>query len=306
MPVHTTSLAKWYRMQRVCTPWLLNARLQCRILQSGLQGSNDTWEAECSNCRVLHLKVECSQTLIVCARSWCLPFVDADHFRWQKHLLSLKDHQGNTALHLAVIEGMAEPVQVLLQAGANINTPGLLSFMLVLLWGRFGQMSGSNCSFVGHLDFHVQMVGHGLSRHVAMWTVWSWSACHTTCTSMQEMKQHNTGTHECFQSDATAGVSSMHSRLLSAVLNCSECSTNALVRCSLLCQVSDVGYAAWNVCSAAWQQVTLLPIGKELCVQPQHRLDRAHYSFCVAEPPWYALLELHGAWAVMMMWRIIV
>ncbi|KAL0017956.1 hypothetical protein WJX77_008045 [Trebouxia sp. C0004] len=47
-----------------------------------------------------------------------------DHFKWQKHLLSLKDHQGNTALHLTVMEGMAEPVQVLLQAGADINTPG--------------------------------------------------------------------------------------------------------------------------------------------------------------------------------------
>ncbi|DBA98693.1 TPA: Ankyrin repeat and death domain-containing protein 1B [Trebouxia sp. C0004] len=56
-----------------------------------------------------------------------------DHFKWQKHLLSLKDHQGNTALHLTVMEGMAEPVQVLLQAGADINTPGLLSFIPVLL-----------------------------------------------------------------------------------------------------------------------------------------------------------------------------
>ncbi len=63
-----------------------------------------------------------------------MPLVNADHFRWQKHLLSLKDHQGNTALHLAVIEGMAEPVQVLLQAGANINTPGLLSFISALLY----------------------------------------------------------------------------------------------------------------------------------------------------------------------------
>ncbi|DBA77943.1 TPA: hypothetical protein ACH3X2_008364 [Trebouxia sp. C0005] len=48
----------------------------------------------------------------------------ADHFRWQKHLLNLKDHQGNTALHVAVIEGMTEPVQVLLQDGADINTLG--------------------------------------------------------------------------------------------------------------------------------------------------------------------------------------
>ena len=62
--------------------------------------------------------------------SECMAFVDADHFRWQKHLLSLQDHQGNTALHLAVIEGMAEPVQALLQAGADINTPGLLSSMM--------------------------------------------------------------------------------------------------------------------------------------------------------------------------------
>jgi len=53
-------------------------------------------------------------------------------FRWEKHLLSLKDHQGNTALHLAVMEGMAEPVQIMLQAGADINTPGLPSFPPVL------------------------------------------------------------------------------------------------------------------------------------------------------------------------------
>ena len=48
----------------------------------------------------------------------------ADHFRWQQHLLRLKDHQGNTALHLAVIEGLPESVQVLLQAGADTDTPG--------------------------------------------------------------------------------------------------------------------------------------------------------------------------------------
>ncbi|KAL3131575.1 hypothetical protein ABBQ38_007875 [Trebouxia sp. C0009 RCD-2024] len=48
----------------------------------------------------------------------------ADHFRWQQHLLRLKDHQGNTALHLAVIEGLPESVQLLLQAGADTATPG--------------------------------------------------------------------------------------------------------------------------------------------------------------------------------------
>lgn len=66
-----------------------------------------------------------------CAALGCLPadFLCecADHFRWQKHMLSLKDHQGNTALHLAVMEGQPESVQLLLQAGANINTPGLLT-----------------------------------------------------------------------------------------------------------------------------------------------------------------------------------
>ncbi len=50
--------------------------------------------------------------------------VGADHFRWQKHMLGLKDHQGNTALHLAVMEGFTESVQLLLQAGVDINTPG--------------------------------------------------------------------------------------------------------------------------------------------------------------------------------------
>lgn len=49
----------------------------------------------------------------------------ADHFLWQKHLLSLKDHQGNAALHLAVIEGVQESVQLLLQAGADTATPGM-------------------------------------------------------------------------------------------------------------------------------------------------------------------------------------
>lgn len=48
----------------------------------------------------------------------------ADLFRWQQHLLRLKDHQGNTALHLAVMEGLPESVQLLLQAGADTNTPG--------------------------------------------------------------------------------------------------------------------------------------------------------------------------------------
>lgn len=52
---------------------------------------------------------------------WCLA---ADHFRWQQHLLGVKDHQGNTALHLAVMEGMPESVQLLLQAGADTKTPG--------------------------------------------------------------------------------------------------------------------------------------------------------------------------------------
>ena len=45
-------------------------------------------------------------------------------------MLSLKDHQGNTALHLAVMEGQPESVQLLLQAGANIDTPGLLSSLV--------------------------------------------------------------------------------------------------------------------------------------------------------------------------------
>lgn len=48
----------------------------------------------------------------------------ADRFRWQQQLLRLKDHQGNSALHLAVIEGLPESVQLLLQAGANTDTPG--------------------------------------------------------------------------------------------------------------------------------------------------------------------------------------
>ena len=48
-------------------------------------------------------------------------------------MLSIKDHQGNTALHLAVMEGVPESVQLLLQAGANINTPGLLSPLVLML-----------------------------------------------------------------------------------------------------------------------------------------------------------------------------
>ena len=39
-------------------------------------------------------------------------------------MLRLKDHQGNTALHLAVIEGLPESVQLLLQAGADTTTLG--------------------------------------------------------------------------------------------------------------------------------------------------------------------------------------
>lgn len=50
--------------------------------------------------------------------------VSADHFNWQQHLLGLKDHQGNTALHLAAIEGLPETVQLLLQAGADTTTVG--------------------------------------------------------------------------------------------------------------------------------------------------------------------------------------
>lgn len=50
--------------------------------------------------------------------------VSADHFKWQQHLLGLKDHQGNTALHLAAIEGLSETVQLLLQAGADTSTLG--------------------------------------------------------------------------------------------------------------------------------------------------------------------------------------
>lgn len=50
--------------------------------------------------------------------------VSADHFKWQQHLLRVKDHQGNTALHLAVIEGLPESVQWLLQAGADTTTLG--------------------------------------------------------------------------------------------------------------------------------------------------------------------------------------
>ena len=50
--------------------------------------------------------------------------VGADHFRWQQHLLRIKDHQGNTALHLAVMEGLPDSVQLLLQAGADTTTLG--------------------------------------------------------------------------------------------------------------------------------------------------------------------------------------
>lgn len=42
----------------------------------------------------------------------------------QQQLLQVKDHQGNTALHLAAMEGLAECVQLLLQAGAPVNLPG--------------------------------------------------------------------------------------------------------------------------------------------------------------------------------------
>ena len=50
--------------------------------------------------------------------------VSADHFSWQQHLLGLKDHQGNTALHLAAMEGLPESVQLLLQAGADTTMLG--------------------------------------------------------------------------------------------------------------------------------------------------------------------------------------
>ena len=42
----------------------------------------------------------------------------------QQQLLQLTDHQGNTALHLAAVEGLPESVQLLLQAGAPINLQG--------------------------------------------------------------------------------------------------------------------------------------------------------------------------------------
>lgn len=42
----------------------------------------------------------------------------------QQQLLQLRDHQGNTALHLAAVEGLPESVQLLLQAGAPINLQG--------------------------------------------------------------------------------------------------------------------------------------------------------------------------------------
>ena len=45
----------------------------------------------------------------------------------QRQLLQLRDHQGNTALHLAAVEGLPESVQLLLQAGTPINLPGQLS-----------------------------------------------------------------------------------------------------------------------------------------------------------------------------------
>ena len=48
----------------------------------------------------------------------------ADHVGCQQYLLGLKDHQGNTALHIAVMEGLPESVQILLQAGADASTPG--------------------------------------------------------------------------------------------------------------------------------------------------------------------------------------
>lgn len=134
-----------------------------------------------------------------------MSFVLADHFRWQKHLLNLKDHQGNTALHVAVIEGMTEPVQVLLQAGADINTLGVLSFTPALLGGSSRQRFDG--SVAAHLNFHVQTTCRWWSRHVAMsGALRSWSACQTLCTSMQQMKQHKMGRHECIQSDATADM----------------------------------------------------------------------------------------------------
>ena len=61
---------------------------------------------------------------------------DTDHFRWQKHMLDLKDHQGNTALHLAVMGGVTESVQLMLQAGANINVPGTTMLHLAHVCGQ--------------------------------------------------------------------------------------------------------------------------------------------------------------------------
>ena len=71
---------------------------------------------------------------------------DADHFRWQNCLLGLKDHQGNTALHLAVMEGSTESVQLLLQASANTETPGALTDCL--LWAYDTRYIQAVCQFV--------------------------------------------------------------------------------------------------------------------------------------------------------------
>lgn len=57
----------------------------------------------------------------------------------QQQLLQLRDHQGNTALHLAAMEGLIESVQLLLQAGAPINLPG--QCLLMHFYGNVWHMS---------------------------------------------------------------------------------------------------------------------------------------------------------------------
>ena len=108
-----------------------------------------------------HVQHVC-QSLLYYTQPCCTPglwithlCLRSDHFRWQQHLLGLKDHQGNTALHLAVMEGIPESVQLLLQAGADPNTLGMTSVL-----SRFDAVSHTHAAICACHDGDLFVTSH--------------------------------------------------------------------------------------------------------------------------------------------------